>query len=123
MKGFVWLAVVACCVPKQSPPAPIVEAPSSREAVTAPVTTTLTPPAVDASPDTPTGAAAARDTELTTRAAVYFDAFVNMSPSFTPDGKRLLFLSNRDGLPQLYVADGLHGAATRVVATNQRITN
>ncbi len=33
------------------------------------------------------------------------DAFVNSEAILTRDGKRVVFVSNRDGLPQLYIAD------------------
>lgn len=55
--------------------------------------------------DVPSGAAAQRDGELEKQAAKFVDAFWNSSPEFTPDGKRVAFVSNRDGLPQIYVAD------------------
>lgn len=52
-------------------------------------------------PDVPAGAARAHDAELAKRAAGIIDAFVNTAPAFTPDGKKVVFSSNRDGLPQL----------------------
>jgi len=55
--------------------------------------------------DAPSGAAAQRDGELSAQAAKFVDAFWNGNPEFTPDGKQVVFVSNRDGLPQLYVAD------------------
>jgi hypothetical protein len=60
-------------------------------------------PEATSDPDVPQGAAAARDAELAKLAAPFVDAFVNNTPSFTPDGKKVVFLSSRDGLPQAYV--------------------
>jgi dipeptidyl aminopeptidase/acylaminoacyl peptidase len=68
--------------------------------------------------DVPSGAAAQRDGELEKQAAKFVDAFWNSSPELTPDGKRVAFVSNRDGLPQLYVADvGQPEAAARRLFT------
>jgi dipeptidyl aminopeptidase/acylaminoacyl peptidase len=44
----------------------------------------------------------ARDAEIVARATPYVDAFTNSAPSLAPDG-RVVFVSSRDGLPQLYV--------------------
>jgi dipeptidyl aminopeptidase/acylaminoacyl peptidase len=62
-------------------------------------------PAKGVEEDVPSGAAAQRDEELAAQAAKFVDAFYNVGPELTPDGKRVAFISNRDGLPQLYVAD------------------
>lgn len=82
-----------------------------------------TAPPVDATPDTPSGAAAARDAELATRASGFLEAFVNSEPVLTRD-KHVVFVSNRDGLPQLYIADATRPAseATRLVTTTERVT-
>jgi dipeptidyl aminopeptidase/acylaminoacyl peptidase len=82
-----------------------------------------TGPPVDARPDTPSGAAAARDAELATLAGGLLDAFVNSQPVLTRD-KRVVFVSNRDGLPQMYIADAKQPAskATRLVTTTERVT-
>jgi dipeptidyl aminopeptidase/acylaminoacyl peptidase len=80
---------------------------------------------VDARPDTPAGEAAKRDAELAARAAGYVDAFTNTEPVLTRDGKRVVFVSTRDGLPQLYIAETAKpkAAATRLVATKERVTD
>src|SRR5262245_33650188 len=62
------------------------------------------PPPVDATPDKGGGAGAAREAELAAIAGGFIDAFVNSEPLLTRD-KRVVFVSNRDGLPQLYIAD------------------
>jgi len=76
-------------------------------------------------PDVPTGAAAARDAELGKQVAGIIDAFSNGSPVFTRDGKRVVFVSNRDGLPQLYVADTAkpESEASRILTTRERMTS
>src|SRR5262249_41867325 len=56
-------------------------------------------------PDALYGSAANRAAELAKKAAPLVNAFVNSNALFTRDGKQLLIASNRDGLPQLYVAD------------------
>jgi dipeptidyl aminopeptidase/acylaminoacyl peptidase len=78
---------------------------------------------VDATPDTPSGAAAARDAELATLASGLLEAFGNSEPVLTRD-KRVVFVSNRDGLPQLYIADAKKPAstATRLVTSTERVT-
>jgi dipeptidyl aminopeptidase/acylaminoacyl peptidase len=82
-------------------------------------------PEANANPDTPAGAAAARDAELAAKAAGFIDAFINAEPVLTRDGRRVVFVSNRDGLPQLYVADAgkPQAAPTRLVTTTQRVTS
>lgn len=75
-----------------------------------------------ARPDVPASAAAKRDAELAERAAGFVDAFVNTGPAFTLDGERVLFASNRDGLPQLYLAGRPDEPATRVLTTKQRVS-
>jgi len=81
----------------------------------APVTPAATPPAApptagpganaSAAPDTPTGDEAARVAEYARRIEPVVLAFTNGVPNLTPDGRKVLFSSTRDGLPQLYVAD------------------
>ncbi|XYH97726.1 alpha/beta fold hydrolase [Sorangium sp. So ce1128] len=73
-------------------------------------------------PDTPTGADAARDAELAAEAASVVRAFSNGGVGFTPDGRRIVFRSDRDGLLQLYIADvaAPDAPATRLTHTAQR---
>ena len=73
-------------------------------------------------PDVPSGAHAKRDGELALRAAGFVDAFVNTGPAFTRDGTKVVFASNRDGLPQIYVAGRPDEPATRVLTTHQRVS-
>ena len=122
------LLAVACSGSSKStttepllPPEPAPTPPVVADPVPAPKP--APPPEVDAKPDTPSGAAAARDAELGAKVAGYIDAFTNSEPHFTKDGKRILFVSNRDGLPQLYVADAKKptAAAKRLVTTTERV--
>jgi dipeptidyl aminopeptidase/acylaminoacyl peptidase len=82
-----------------------------------------TPAAGPAAPDAPAGADAARDAELGKLVAPLVDAFTNTGAFFTPDGKSIVFGSNRDGLLQLYVADAASpdAPARRLVTTTERI--
>lgn len=74
-------------------------------------------------PDVPSGKDSARDTELAKRAAGFIDAFSNSDPVLSPDGKRMVFVSNRDGLPQLYVGDPARPSApaTRLLHWPERM--
>jgi dipeptidyl aminopeptidase/acylaminoacyl peptidase len=70
-------------------------------------------------PDVPSGAAAARDAELARQAAGFVDVFRNFGASFSPDGGTVVFTSDRDGLPQLYLASAArHEAAARRLFTS-----
>jgi dipeptidyl aminopeptidase/acylaminoacyl peptidase len=73
-------------------------------------------------PDVPAGAAAQRDAELAKGATALIDAFTNTNPILSRDGKKVIFISNRDGLPQIYVADAAKpdSPATRIVTTKER---
>lgn len=75
-----------------------------------------TTPTGDATPE-----AGVIDPALAAKATGFFDAFVNSGPVFTRDGKRIVFLSNRDGLPQLYVGGKPEEPAQRLVTTTERI--
>jgi len=64
-----------------------------------------------------------RVAELATKATPLVDAFVNSNGLFTRDGKQVLITSNRDGLPQLYVADAARSdsPARRLVESRERV--
>src|SRR5919106_193860 len=89
------------------PPAAVPPAPSSQRVV----------------PDVPAGAGAAHDAELRAKAAPIVDAFLNTAAIFTRDGKRVVFVSNRDGLPQVYLADAARpkSPARRLLEWPQRM--
>jgi dipeptidyl aminopeptidase/acylaminoacyl peptidase len=115
---------VACACAKPGPaPAP----PTSARGQPAPTSSSVAPieaKAPTSDPDAPTGAAAARDRELAEKASAFIDVFVNTEPVFSRDGKRIIFLSDRDGLPQLYVADARPDApATRIAKTDERMSS
>ena len=80
-------------------------------------------PSVTSDPDVPAGPAAVRDGELARHAAAYIDVFTNTDPVFSRDGKRIVFVSNRDGLPQLYLADTARpdAPAARIAKTAERM--
>ena len=101
---------------------PPVETPATAASTTAPAAD-QTPAAPLAEPDVPAGADATRDAELTAVAANIFDAFFNIAPRLTPDGKTVIFRSNRDGIPQLYAADAAKpdAPATRITQLKERV--
>jgi len=92
MNPLRWVALAALLVP-------LVASPQSVAAPPAPAA----PPALVA-PDVPAGEDAVRDAELAKIAAGYVDAFTNWNGLFTRDGKGIVFVSGRSGLPQPYVA-------------------
>jgi len=75
-------------------------------------------------PDAPSGPAAARIAELSRKARPLVDAFLNTEALFTRDGKQVVIVSNRDGLPQLYVADATRpgSPARRLLESKERVT-
>jgi dipeptidyl aminopeptidase/acylaminoacyl peptidase len=60
-----------------------------------------------AAPTEPDARQRARDAEIAARATPFVDAFTNSAAVLSPDGQ-VAFVSTRDGLPQLYVADAAH---------------
>ena len=65
-----------------------------------------------------------REAELAKQITAIFDAFTDNAALFSRDGKKVIFLSNRDGLPQIYVsdADKPEGPATRLLSTTERMS-
>lgn len=78
----------------------------------------------DVAPDVPPPADGARIAELSEKARAIVEAHGDSEASFTPDGKQVVFVSNRDGLPQLYRADRSRAAAppVRLTRTTERVT-
>lgn len=74
-------------------------------------------------PDVPSGVDAARIAGLSRQAAPLVDAFLNTEAILTRDGQRVIFVSNRDGLPQLYAADAARpdSPAMRLVQSTERM--
>ena len=130
-----WFALVLISACATSPPAPEQQAAPPKSAAAAPApaqaspsTTAVTAPQQPASgavlpPDTLTGPAADRAAELSSKAAQLVDAFVNSNALLTRDAKQLLLISNRDGLPQLYVADATRpdSPARRLFESKERV--
>jgi dipeptidyl aminopeptidase/acylaminoacyl peptidase len=81
------------------------------------------PKLVDATPEKAKGDP--REAEFAKLAAGYFDAFINTGAQLTRDRKRVVFVSNRDGLPQLYVGDVAKPGdkPMRLTQTTERVTN
>src|SRR5262245_24559776 len=102
------LVLASACAASRSA-APSAHSPTPARAIETPSATATPPPApsayVNAAPDVPSGAAAARDAELAKIASAVLETFSNNEPVLTRDGEQLVFVSNRDGLPQLYLAD------------------
>ena len=128
----IFVLLAASCGPPQEPvtsgPGPSQDPPTVAPPVTAatPTATAQTPPAAPAvEPDVPSGADAARDAELSAVAANIYDAFYNIAPRLTPDGKKVFFRSNRDGLTQLYAADATKpdAPATRINQIKERVAD
>lgn len=112
--------VVAIGCGGQGRPPPAVPPSAGGGAVAAPqpevpLPAAATAPGVAPDPGQPADAAFAA------RAEQIVDVFTNTSAAFTRDGKRIVFVSDRDGLPQLYLAAAPGAPATRVVTTTERV--
>src|SRR5678809_1182199 len=90
-------------------------------AAVSPAQTPAATPALVA-PDPPADTPRAK--QLAKPAAAFYDAFTDGEPAFTRDGERVVFVSNRDGLPQLYVSDAARpdSAVTRLVSSTERVS-
>ncbi len=79
-------------------------------------------PAAPSSAVAPDPAQGGRDAELTEQAMRIIDAFANHTASLSPDGKQIAFVSTRDGLNQIYLADASKpdAPATRLVESKER---
>jgi len=75
-------------------------------------------------PDEVSRADRARVDQLATKAQPLVDAFLNSDALLSRDGQKVVLVSNRDGLPQLYVADAARpdSPARRLAESNQRVT-
>jgi dipeptidyl aminopeptidase/acylaminoacyl peptidase len=125
------LLLAFACATSPQPAPPQASAARTEQSQAAPPPAAATPPATAAKglpdpvlPDTPSGADAQRDAELSKKAAALVDAFVNTEALLSRDGKKVVLVSNRDGLPQLYVADATRpdSPAQRLFASNERVT-
>ena len=105
------LVLLAACAPDAPPP----ESPHAFQI-------TASPPA-NAEPTKLDAAQRARDQELAKKIDPILDAFGNIDPHVSPDGKKLAFRSNRDGVPELFVADPSEPAeaAKKIVPGPERV--
>ena len=112
------LIAVAACSSSASQPQPVEPAPITEPRQPPPLGV---PPVVDAKPDAPSGDK--RELELAAKVTPFVDAFTSNAPALSPDAKRVAFISNRDGLPQLYIADAAKPAApaARLVTSTERV--
>ncbi|HTE54731.1 MAG TPA: prolyl oligopeptidase family serine peptidase, partial [Kofleriaceae bacterium] len=97
------LALVFAC--SGAPPV-TTESPAARPAAA----TATAPAAADSAPTVLTPAQIERDRATAVKVAPIVDAFINVAPHLLRDG-RVVYTSNRDGLPALYVADPREPAA------------
>jgi dipeptidyl aminopeptidase/acylaminoacyl peptidase len=125
--------LLACATP---PPAADRSAPPKRvpeAALPSPAAAPAPAPAVAAAetrapapvpPDATSSADAPRVAELSKKAASLVDAFLNTEALLTRDGKQVVLVSNREGLPQLYVADAARpdSPARRLFESKERVT-
>jgi dipeptidyl aminopeptidase/acylaminoacyl peptidase len=123
---FVLLALLAACASTPRPQAEIAPPPSPAGSQAAPSSTAPSASVGsigEESPDVLTGAEAARVAELASQARPLVDAFINSQALLTRDGRQVLLVSNRDGLPQLYVADAARpdSPARRLLESNERV--
>lgn len=121
MRALFLLLLAGCC------PNPATTAPTTPQQPATPVAppkpadppVVQQPPPVevDATPD-----AVAADPALAQKAAAFVDAFFSSNAKWSPDGKRIVFVSDRDGLPQLYIADPAKpkDAPARLVTRGER---
>lgn len=83
------------------------------------------PPRIDSQPTQRTVSARARDDAAAPRVRELLDAYANFGGVLSPDGTKLLFRSDRDGIPELYLADVAHpdAPATKIVAGPERVAS
>jgi hypothetical protein len=82
-------------------------------------------PRIDSQPTQRTVSERARDDVAAPRARELLDAHENVGGVLSPDGTKLLFRSDRDGIAELYLADVAHpdAPATKIVAGPERVTS
>ncbi len=115
-------ALVAACadaepVPQTPPPPPPAPAPAA-------ATPAAVSPAVSSDPTALSDAQRARDAARVPLASAIVNAYPNwggffssLAANFSPDGKKIVFASTRDGLPEIYEGD-----ATNVTAPPRAVT-
>jgi len=82
-------------------------------------------PRIDSQPTQRTVSERARDDVAAPRVRELLDAYENVGGVLSPDGTKLLFRSDRDGITELYLADVAHpnAPATRIVAGPERVAS
>jgi dipeptidyl aminopeptidase/acylaminoacyl peptidase len=114
------LLLAAACGASSSP------APSASTAAAPPPAAAASTPAkapASAAPDTPSGRAAERVADYARLIEPVVLAFSNTFAILTPNGRKVVFVSNRDGLPQLYVADvAKPGKPPQRITTPERVS-
>ena len=123
--ALVLVLSASCAAPESAAPTTAPPPRTSSAAAKAPPPATARPSRALAAPDVPDAAAAAREAELAKTATAVLEAFSNSEPVLTRDGEQVVFVSNRDGLPQLYVADAdePEAPARRLVTSSERVTD
>jgi dipeptidyl aminopeptidase/acylaminoacyl peptidase len=93
-----------------------------QEAAPGPAAPAAAAPAAPAAPGPNDAATSAREAELTGQAMRIIDAYNNRSAVLSPDGSKVVFVSTRDGLSQIYLADPARPdePATRLVESTER---
>src|SRR5215475_11269377 len=86
-----------------APTLPPVNAPPPAEPAAPPAPVVAAKPKVTSDPDVPSGPAAARDAELARMVEPLLAAFHDDAGALSPDGKRLVWISDRDGVDQVYM--------------------
>jgi dipeptidyl aminopeptidase/acylaminoacyl peptidase len=119
LASLLLLPIFACGGSDLPPAAPPVQNPPPP-----PVTQNAPPPAPPSSdPTARTDAQKARDGALAPKVEAILDAFSNFDARLSPDGKQVLFRSNRGGVPELFVAEvgKPAGEAKKIVAGPERV--
>jgi dipeptidyl aminopeptidase/acylaminoacyl peptidase len=117
--------LTACAsVPPSQPDSASMAAPASPSSSIASSGTTDSGGIPKEPPDPIASADAARIAELSAQVKPLVDVFTNSEAFFTRDGRQVLFISNRDGLPQLYLADASRtdSPARRLATWPERMT-
>lgn len=111
------LVLVACGGEEAPPVAPTPPPPPI--ATTRPPAATATPAVVaDANPTERTPEQKARDDARAPLANAIMDAYTNAQPRFSPDRKKVLFSSHRDGNREFYLADVASPSAPPLLVTH-----
>jgi dipeptidyl aminopeptidase/acylaminoacyl peptidase len=87
-------------------------------------TTTVTGP-VNSDPTVLTDAMKARDKQLAPKIEAILDAYSNFEPRVSPDGKHVIFRSNRAGVPELFISEAgkPSSEAKKIVAGPERVAS